>query len=449
MHANNPLLPLLDRKWLDTSIVRTGTGQITGASLLAQATAVAEQLPETRYIINLCEERYHFMVALLAGMLCRAETLLPPNRLPRTLLELAADYTDPLCVLDTFEHEPPSDLRRFEVRLPQIRDQVAPAEVPCIPGDWTPLCAFTSGTTGKPRAHCKRWPELMVGARCAARRFGIDDQTTIIATVPPQHMYGLELSVLVPLASGAATHAARPFFPEDVRIALEQVPDPRVLVTTPMHLDALTRAGLHWPRIAFIISATAPLSPERAAQAQAALNAPVLEIYGCTEAGSLASRRALRGEPWTWYDCVQARRKGVAIKVYGDCLSETVTLSDRLDMDADGRFQLLGRSQDMINIAGKRASLADLELRLKGIEGVEDGAFLHPDDQAEGRARLLAFVVAPGLSKDEILIALRKLVDPAFLPRTIHFLPRLPRNATGKLPRADLLALHLARRNTE
>lgn len=441
MPAAKPLLPLLDPRWLDTTILRTRTGQVSGAALLSQASAIAEQLPETTYLINLCEGRHHFLLVLLAGMMRRSTTLMPPNRLPQTMLELAEDYPDPLCVRDTPESELPPGLRRFEFSLPKVRERLATAQVPGVPGDWSPLCAFTSGTTGKPRPHCKRWPEMMVGAQCAARRFGIDERTSIIATVPPQHMYGLELSVLIPLASGAATHSGRPFFPEDVRIALQQVPEPRILVTTPLHLATLTRAGLRWPRIDFIISATAPLSPARAEQAQEVLAAPVLEIYGCTEAGSLASRRALADEPWTWYDCVQARRKGDSIEVAGDCLSERVILSDHLEMAADGRFRLLGRPQDMINIAGKRASLADLNLRLNGIEGVEDGAFLHPDDPVEGRGRLIAFVVAPHLSRNEILGALRQLVDPLFLPRAIHFVQRLPRNETGKLPRTDLLEL--------
>jgi len=444
------MLPLLDRQWLDTTIVRTRSGPVSGATLLAQATAVADRIPETAYIINLCDERHHFLLVLLAGMMRRATTLLPPNKLPQTMLELAADYPDPLCVVDTPRTEPPSGLRRLHLSLPRVEDIRATAqEVPHIPGDWTPFCAFTSGSTGKPQGHCKHWPELMVGARCAARRFGIDERTSIVATVPPQHMYGLELSVLIPLASGAATHAARPFFPEDVRTVLQEVPEPRVLVTTPLHLSTMTRAELRWPCIDFIVSATAPLSPEQAERAEAALGAPVLEIYGCTEAGSLASRRTREGEAWTWYECVRARREGDAVQVSGDCLSQPVILSDRLDMDADGRFRLLGRGQDLINIAGKRGSLADLELRLKDIEGVEDGAFLDPEDRPEGRGRLIAFVVAPRLSKDKILDALRRVVDPVFLPRVIHFVPRLPRNETCKLPRADLMALVQSRKAPE
>ena len=56
-------------------------------------------------------------------------------------------------------------------------------------------------------------------------------------------------------------------------------------------------------------------------------------------------------------------------------------------------------------------------------------------------SRLCAVVVAPGLSAGQLRAALRQRIDPIFLPRPMMFVERLPRNATGKLPRADLLAL--------
>ena len=54
---------------------------------------------------------------------------------------------------------------------------------------------------------------------------------------------------------------------------------------------------------------------------------------------------------------------------------------------------------------------------------------------------LTAFVVAPDLSREEILRALRERIDPVFLPRPLHRVAALPRNATGKLPYEALLQL--------
>ena len=74
-------------------------------------------------------------------------------------------------------------------------------------------------------------------------------------------------------------------------------------------------------------------------------------------------------------------------------------MNDVIEPIADDRFLLHGRMADMVNIAGKRNSLAYLNLQLNAIPGVIDGAFFMPDAAAapEDVTRLAAFVVAPGL----------------------------------------------------
>jgi acyl-coenzyme A synthetase/AMP-(fatty) acid ligase len=118
-----------------------------------------------------------------------------------------------------------------------------------------------------------------------------------------------------------------------------------------------------------------------------------------------------------------------------------VALSDHLELHDSTRFRLLGRFEDMVNIAGKRASLVMLNQRLLEIPGVEDGAFIVPPDDSASSTRLAALVVAPALSKRALLQALAQRIDAAFLPRPLYQVERLPRNATGKLPQRDLLAL--------
>ena len=97
----------------------------------------------------------------------------------------------------------------------------------------------------------------------------------------------------------------------------------------------------------------------------------------------------------------------------------------------------------MINVAGKRTSLANLNYHLNAIPGITDGTFYMPEEQGSVITRLTALVIAPGLTAEQLMAALRSRIDPAFLPRPIHFLDALPRNSTGKLPREALNALVL------
>jgi acyl-coenzyme A synthetase/AMP-(fatty) acid ligase len=115
-----------------------------------------------------------------------------------------------------------------------------------------------------------------------------------------------------------------------------------------------------------------------------------------------------------------------------------VPLPDMIELRGAGRFLLHGRTTDLVNIAGKRTSLAHLNYHLNSIEGVRDGVFVVPEQQGEAVTRLAAYVVAPGLSSEALLSALRERIDSAFLPRPLHFVDALPRNETGKLPRQSL-----------
>jgi acyl-coenzyme A synthetase/AMP-(fatty) acid ligase len=88
------------------------------------------------------------------------------------------------------------------------------------------------------------------------------------------------------------------------------------------------------------------------------------------------------------------------------------------------------------------ASLGELTQRVLALPGVEDAVVFQSDRaDAGGVRRIAALVVAPGRDAAALLAELRGAVDPVFLPRPLKCVTRLPRNATGKLPREALLAL--------
>jgi acyl-coenzyme A synthetase/AMP-(fatty) acid ligase len=420
-------LPLLSAASSDQVIAWWRARPVRRDAFLRHVARVVRRLPAARYILNLCVDRYLFLVAFAAVAANGQTNLLPSSRANLHLRSLAEDYPDSGRVGD-------GDIGAW--LTPEAVDEAMPA-APELPGARVVAIAFTSGSTGRAKPNPKTWRELIGGARQAQRCFGFAPGMTIVATVPPQHMYGLETSIMTALASGASVHGGRPFFPDDVRAALDAVPAPRVLVTAPVHLQACVQADLRWPRPAFLISATAPLSPALAARAEAAFGAPVLEIYGCTEAGSIASRRTLDGDRWRLYDGFQLREGCLS----GAHLPEPVPLNDIVEACDATEFKLLGRREDLVNIAGKRSSLSYLNHQLNEIEGVVEGVFLAPEASETDVERLAAVVVAPGLSERQLLAALAERFDPVFFPRPLVKVDALPRNETGKLAREALSAL--------
>ena len=156
----------------------------------------------------------------------------------------------------------------------------------------------------------------------------------------------------------------------------------------------------------------------------------------------MASRRTVNGELWRFYDGMTSQEKDDVVYVSASHLPDPVPLNDFIEVQSDARFKLLGRHADLINIAGNRASLSDLTLKLNAIEGVRDGVFIMPDGQTgEDVTRVAALIVAPDLDKMEVLSMLAEHVSPVFLPRPLYHVDSLPRNAMGKLPREALLRL--------
>jgi acyl-coenzyme A synthetase/AMP-(fatty) acid ligase len=176
----------------------------------------------------------------------------------------------------------------------------------------------------------------------------------------------------------------------------------------------------------------------------------MVEIYGSTETGALATRRPTQGTEWETYSGIAMEQNQDQTRACAEHFDTPQTLNDVVELLGPNRFRLLGRNSDMINIVGKRNSLAFLNQLLLGLPGVEDGVFcMHDSGSADETPRLLAFVVAPSLTGAAIQASLRQHVDPVFLPRPLVVLATLPRDANGKLPAsamAELRATHLATR---
>jgi acyl-coenzyme A synthetase/AMP-(fatty) acid ligase len=263
----------------------------------------------------------------------------------------------------------------------------------------------------------------------------------LLGTVPHQHSYGLESVLMLALQHGLVLHAERPFFPADIVAALAAAPRPRILVTTPVHLRVLLAQPGDMPPVDLLLSATAPLSASLACEAEALFAGVLYEIYGCSEAGQMAARRTVLTEEWRCLDGITLRQDTAGTWASGAPIPAETLLSDAIELRDAERFRLLGRIADLVNIAGKRASLAHLNHHLNAVEGVLDGTFIATDDDGDAVSRLVAFAVAPGMGADAILAALRRRIDAAFLPRPLHLVAALPRNPTGKLPREEIARL--------
>jgi acyl-coenzyme A synthetase/AMP-(fatty) acid ligase len=195
------------------------------------------------------------------------------------------------------------------------------------------------------------------------------------------------------------------------------------------------------PPLDFILTSTAPLDAALAARAEALYGTRVQEFYGSTETGAIAARHQAQTTIWRTFADIRVVPVDDGFRVEAPYLPEPMVLADHAEVLNERDFVLHGRNADIVKIAGKRITLGDLNHQLLAIEGVVDGAFFLPDGEQGRELRLAAFVVAPGRRREDILENLRSRIDPVFLPRPLRLVEGLPRNATGKLPRGNLLRL--------
>jgi acyl-coenzyme A synthetase/AMP-(fatty) acid ligase len=415
-------------------------------------------------MIDLCEDRYRFLAAYAAALQVGHPVLLPSSRAEQVIAEVQSTNPgsyrfDDAAVDAALSHEgiaASSPLSQGEVARSSARVRVGKMPLTAasarrgVTADQAVMIGFTSGSTGQPKRFPKLWRTVAgsnaLNAATIRAMLGIDATVTpwILATVPPQHMYGMELSILLPLAGDMAVHSGRPLFPADIAAALVELPRPRVLVSTPVHLRALAESTQAFPHTELIVSATAPLDRALAAAVEHKLGGTLLEMFGSTETCVFAWRRTAQEDSWRAYEGVQLHPSADGTAVDAPWFVGPVQLQDILELQGGGRFVVRGRNSDMIEVAGKRASLADLTRRLLAIEGVRDAVVFQPDTDAVATIRrVAALVVAPGMTSREILDRLAPSVDAAFMPRPLLLVERLPRNELGKLPRENLLrALH-------
>jgi acyl-coenzyme A synthetase/AMP-(fatty) acid ligase len=404
--------------------------------LLQAAHALAGRLQQGGYCINLCEDRLNFILGYAAALIARRTTLLPHSRAPEVLDELRRRHAGAQTIADHDDDAHPGALR-IDARAWPGAGMSAP--VPSIPADHAAAILFTSGSTGAPQPHTKSWGSLVRAAQAAQARLPIAAGSALLGAAPAQHMWGFEMTVMLPLQAGCAVDAGCPLLPADIAAALARLPATRWLVATPLHLQACLASGQRMPPLSGVLCATATLRPELALAVEQTWGGTLWEIYGSTETGALATRQTSRELRFRTMEGVILQAQSGQTLARGGQLDAPVALSDLVELHDDATFALRGRPTDLVKIAGKRGSLAALNAELSRVAGVLDCAFWLRD--APGEQRVAAFAVAPGLTAARIIGQLRKRVDPVFLPRPLLLVDVLPRNRAGKLSQESVREL--------
>ncbi|CAO3424039.1 AMP-binding protein [Azospirillum doebereinerae] len=437
-----------ERAVSDRPVAESGGRLIGMDQVAADVAANAERIRAAgcRRGLLVTQDAYWGAVGLFALLHAGAEAVLPQNGQPGTLAALA-DARDR--VVGDAALEGADDALRLEPGSVGATPGLAPLDPEA------PLCFFTSGSTGQPKPVRKTLALLQREAEAIEALLGlaVPAGAWIHATVPHQHVYGMAFRLCWPLATGRPFSGASHALWES---ALAVLDGGSVLVTSPAHLARLEGIAPLPPgrRPSLVLSAGAPLSEEAARAAARVLGTAPTEIFGSSETGAVAHRaRRLPDPAWrplpgvtvgrTEDGCLRVRSPAVP----GDGVHVG---GDRVELDGDGGFRLLGRADRIVKIEGKRVSLPEVEEHLRRQPWVADAAALPVGDatprlaavvvpSAEGRALLSD--LGPFRFGRRLRRELAATQDSAGLPRHWRFVDALPQGTLGKRVPADLLKL--------
>ena len=338
---------------------------------------------------------------------------------------------------------------------------VAPEAVPLAPLDPARgrVEFFTSGSTGTPKRIRRSLAGVQAELDMFQRMWGETGGCgPVRGTVSHQHLYGLTVKLLWPLAAG------RPFATETTEFweaVLPLLDADTMLVSSPAHLTRMAGLPALPPgrQLGRVFSAGAVLAPAASREARALLGVAPTEIFGSTETGAIATRSDTGGgeaPAWRLLPGIAMRHgkdgrlelRSPAIDAEA-CDDGWFRTEDIIAPAGDG-FHFLGRADRMAKIEGRRVDLSALERVLEGSGWADSAVML----VLPGDRPLLAAVVVPSAAGWRLLAEsgrfrfgrlLRRLLGaeqgPAGLPRRWRFVPALPMTGMGKPSEAGLRAL--------
>jgi O-succinylbenzoic acid--CoA ligase len=294
---------------------------------------------------------------------------------------------------------------------------------------------YTSGTTGQPKPVELTYGNFHASALASAEALGVDPDDRWLCCMPLFHVGGL--SILTRSAINGTEAVIHERF--DVQAVLHALEEEGItlvsLVAT--QLRRLLDAGLEAPpdlRAALIGGGPVPSDLIERAEA---VGVPVLPTYGLTESCS----QIWTGQPLPGVE-IQTTAQGELLvrgpMVAPGALADDGWLhtGDRGSIDADGDLTVEGRIADTIVTGGENVSATEVEEALLAHPRVKDAAVVGRKDPEWGQA-VTAFVVMRGEAPD-LAEHLRGRLAGFKVPKAIHTIDQIPRNAAGKIVRARL-----------
>ena len=336
------------------------------------------------------------------------------------------------------------------------------------------LFVYTSGTTGRPKCVPLTHANVLWSARDIAAHYALTSADCGLVVLPLFHGHGLIGAALSTLASGGSVIVPRRFsasefwklFDEHRATWYTAVPTIHQVLLERADTDGAPHSG---PR--FIRSCSAPLAPTILTSLENRFGAPVLEAYGMTEASHQVATNPLPPLPrkpgtvglGSGISVIDEAGRHLTANTAGEVVVRGPNVmrgyrnnpeanaaafidgwfrtGDIGATDSSGYLTLTGRIKDLINRGGEKISPTEIEAVLLQHPAVAEASVFGVPDSKYGEDVSAAVVLRAAASAEHLQTYCRTRLADFKVPKQIHFLSALPKNAMGKVQRRDLTAL--------
>jgi long-chain acyl-CoA synthetase len=356
-------------------------------------------------------------------------------------------------------------------------------ELPPLDRDLPAVILYTSGSTGRPRGVVQTWRNLDANARSIVEYLALGPEDRAFLILPLYYCYGRSVLQTHLLAGGSLFLESRFAFP---RVALETLSAEGAtgFAGVPLTFEIIRRqvdvSSLSFPKLRYLTQAGGGMAPETIDWVRGAFSpARLFVMYGQTEATSRLSylpperaheKRGSIGIPIPRVELRVVDEAGRELPTgetghlvargdnvtagYLDEPEETAALlrggwlwtGDLARRDAEGYFFLQGRAKEILKIGGHRVSPTDIEHDVAAHPDIAEVAVLGRPDPLMGEVPVAFVVPRPGTAPEEesLKAFCRARMPPYRVPVRFTIVSSLPRNAAGKLLRAELAAREAA-----
>jgi malonyl-CoA/methylmalonyl-CoA synthetase len=349
-----------------------------------------------------------------------------------------------------------------------LTDHLPTDEIADHPSNWDDLAAilYTSGTTGRSKGAILSHRNLASNALALIDIWQFTSKDVLIHALPVYHTHGLFVAMNTVLLSGGKLLFQRSFNADDV---MRLMPHATTMMGVPTFYtrllahDGLTREATKHMRL--FVSGSAPLLADTHRAFSERTGHAILERYGMTETNMITSnpfegaRRA--GTVGFPLPHVEVRVRDGVIEVRGPNVFKGYwrnpqktqeemredgffITGDVGHIDEQGYVVISGRAKDLIITGGFNVYPKEIEEAIDAMPGVIESAVIGLPHADFGEAVTAVVATQQSLDEKQMIAQLAQSLAKFKCPKRILFTDSLPRNAMGKVQKAELRKLHAA-----